>query len=690
MAKLKPSLAKEVRDNMSTWYTYWQKNNDKYQKRTAFVMGEQYTSDELKDLKSSNKRALKMNKLYPLINNVIGEYIKLTPNMQIVAKTENAEDLADDIEVMQDLFKTIAFNSNSKQVYQRAVKNAARGGYGAFMIDTEYEDAKSFNQCIKLKKIIDPLSCFWDKHAKEETKTDGEFCGVYTIMKRTTFEAKYPGLKMPSGGDYYIKGLNQNWCDEDGVVIVDYFKKHRTKTTLYKLPPLGEIEAGEYTTEELKEFYSADQIKALTALAERETEIIKIKRYKIAGEHILEETEWSSDELPLIFVDQESWFDGDKQFTRPLVEDAVDAQRYTNYLATQMAYLVKLQRADQLAVTPRMVKGFEEVYKDPSRVQGALPFNPDPELPGGPRQLAPPQISPTFIQQYERSVQDIHTSTGIFATQLGNQGNEISGRAIAKRAEQANTSNIAFFVNVNNAISKAGQIILKMIPKVYDTERTIVVQSSLGNSRAVVINQKQGQFAPVRNNIRSAKYMLTVDASMSFEAQKQQALESLQLVLQANPQLFAMVADLYAENLPLSNTVELVNRLKTIVPPELVAAGKGQKLPPKPPQSPQPDPNMMKLQLQNKEADQKFAIEQAKLNEKMQQLQLDQEKLLLEKYIAENNARVATNRQQTELLNSAIQAGAHDRAHTHKMAETALKHVREIQKVYQPGDVTDE
>jgi hypothetical protein len=682
MAKMNKALAQEVRDAMERWYKYWKVNNDKYQKRTAFVMGEQYTSDDLKNFNATGKKALKMNKLYPIVNNVIGEYIKITPNMQVVAKVQNSDELVDDIETMQDLFKTISFSSNSKQAYRTAVKNAARGGYGAYMIDTDYESPKSFNQCIKIIEIKDPTTCFWDKHAKESTKVDGEYCGRYIVMKRQTFEAKYPGLKLPSSDAYYIKSLNLNWCDDDSLVIVDYLKKVRSKTTLYKIPDLGIIEAGEYTGEELKKYFSADEIKELPILAQRETEIVKVKRYKVAGEHELEATEvLTGDEgdLTILFVDQESWYDGEQQYTRPLIEDAVDAQRYMNYLATQMAYLVKLQRAEQYKLTPKMIQGFEAYWKDPTKVQGALLYNPDPMQPNGPAEIMPPQISPTLMQQYERAMQDIHTSTGIFPTQIGNQGNEISGRAIQQRAEQGNISNIAFFVNANMSISRGGQIILKMTPNYYDTERTLVVQSNLGNSRTVTINQKQGDFGPVKNNIKGAQYLLTVDASMSFEAQKQQALESLQLILQANPQVFMAIADLYAENLPLANTAEITNRLRTMVPPQLIAAGKGQKVQ-QPQQQPQPDPAAIQMQMQQQEMQQKFAIEQAQLNLKANDQALEQEKLKLKEVELMNNMSIAQGKQKTELLNSAIQAGAHDMAHNHKMIDTALKHVRDLQK----------
>jgi len=87
----------------------------------------------------------------------------------------------------------------------------------------------------------------------------------------------------------------------------------------------------------------------------------------------------------------------------------------------------------------------------------------------------------------------------------------------------------------------------------------------------------------------------------SYEGQKAEALQAMQLLLQANPQIFTLIADLYAENLPVPNVVQLVNRLRTLVPPEIIEAGKtGQPIPPKP-NSPPPELMLKMKDLANKE-----------------------------------------------------------------------------------------
>lgn len=659
MSKKAVKVAKEARDNMSKFFNdkQWKINIDNYDKKTRFVMGEQISSEEAEEFRNARMKTITANKLYPLINNVIGEYIKLTPNMQVIAKDDNTGSI-ESVEIAQAIFKRIAFNSDSKGVYRSAMKNAARGGYGVIRIVTEYVDNKSFDQEIKIKEVKDPTSCFFDANAKTIHKTDGDYCGMYTIMSKKAFESMYPKVDVKdselSGIDV---GVKQEWCGEDSVIVLDYYKRIKEKTTLYNIEDSQILSAGNYLDTELKERgFTADDIKLLPVTDSRTSYNEKIKHYRIAANHILLETTLPCDELPLIFVDQESWHDKGKQVTRALLEDAEGVQRVINYLNTLIIKLIKMQRYDNWLATPAMVAGKEiKKYWDDnsSNIVGAKLYNPQPNG-ERPTPIPPPEISQSLFMQYQRASEDIHHITGIFSTQIGNQGNEISGTAISRRADQANTTNISFFSNVNSAIAKVGQIIVKMMPKVYDTQRTVLAEGATGGYRQVTINKRTSDMS-IQNNIRGAKFDLAVDAQMSFDSQKQQALETLTHIMQASPTLLidgkpmpimSVIGDLVAANMPTNNNAELTNRLKLGVPKEIIAAGKGEPMPEKPQQ---PDPQAMM-------AAQQAQLEQAKLqNEKMKQ-QLEAAKLQSQMQIEQSKHANETQQTAMQQEESAIKA----------------------------------
>jgi len=89
-----------------------------------------------------------------------------------------------------------------------------------------------------------------------------------------------------------------------------------------------------------------------------------------------------------------------------------------------------------------------------------------------------------------------------------------------------------------------------------------------------------------------------------------------------------MIADLYAENLPLMNTIEIKNRLKTRVPPEIIEAGKTGKMPQK--QGPSTEEQAMQLQAQEMQMEAQFKQKQIELKEKEYQLKVAEIKAELE------------------------------------------------------------
>lgn len=364
----------------------------------------------------------------------------------------------------------------------------------------------------------------------------------------------------------------------------------------------------------------------------------KIKRSKIiqrviAGDMILDESEFPSDDLPVIFVDQNSHFDEHgKQYCRAFVEDAIDAQRYINYIGTHSAYLLKTYRYDQFIGSRKNAQSNDTaaIWRDPSNHQGLLIYD---ESPSGakPEQLRPPELPISLTQQYERAVQDLYTSTGLYPTRLGDQGNETSGKAIDARTRQGSYSTYVAFNSINNAITAGGKVLNQMIPRVYNNQRTISLMTPNEGRQSIVINEQVGEYgALIKNNLRRGTYEVVLQAGPSYEGQKSQALESLNQVILTNPSLFNLFADLYAENLPLMNTLEIKNRLKTIVPPEIVEAGKTGEMPQQA-QRPNPADQAMMAQVE---------IKQQELEIKKQELQLEIERAQKEMEIKEMEMQI--------------------------------------------------
>ena len=369
----------------------------------------------------------------------------------------------------------------------------------------------------------------------------------------------------------------------------------------------------------------------------------KIWHYKIAGDYILEDGEFPAEQLPVIFMDQNSFYDKNgKQVCRSFFGDCRDTQRYINYIRTQSAFILKISRYDQFIGSKKNVQGLDTQrnWRDPNAVQGLLAYD---ESPSGakPEQLRPPELSASLLQQYEIAIQDLYLATGLYPTQLGQQGNEVSGSAIDARTRQGSYATYCFFNSVNRAITTGGSVVNEMIPRVYDSERVITLMMPDEGMKNITVNKQMDDYGElIENDIRKGTYEVRLKAGPSFEGQKEQALQSLREVLQADPETFKLVADLYADNLPLSNNLEIKNRLKTIVPPEIIEAGKTGKMPH---ESGQPTPEQQMMQQQMQMQQQQMQMQQKEIQLKEEEIRLKQQKILMD-------AQVALQKLETEKL----------------------------------------
>lgn len=355
----------------------------------------------------------------------------------------------------------------------------------------------------------------------------------------------------------------------------------------------------------------------------------KIMYYKIAGDYVLDQTEFPSEQLPLVFVDNNSYYDKTgKQICRSFFGDAKDTQRYINYLRTQSAYILKVSRYDQWIGSKKNVASLDTQrnWRDPNNIQGMLTYD---ESPSGakPEQIRPPELSASLFQQYQLAIEDLYTSTGLYPARMGNNGDEASGKAIDARTRQGSYTTYVFFNSINRAIATGGAIVNEMIPRVYDTERVLALMTPDEGMKNITVNEQKDEYGErVENDIRKGTYEVRLKPGPSYEGQKEQALSSLREVLQADPTAFNLIADLYADNLPLSNTIEIKNRLKTRVPPQIIEAGKTGKMP----EQSGPSPEEQAMQMQQVQMQMEAQFKQQQLEIKKQELALKAQQMKID------------------------------------------------------------
>jgi len=637
MPEHRPDLCVKVRDRIDKWNKYWTINRSLYYEWMDFILGDQWREDESKLFERYNKIPLVVNKLGVLANHLAGDQMQNTPNLQIQPSENVPAEVAN---VRAALIKHINLNSDAKDVYQTAFWQSIIGGYSAWAMNTKFRSDKSFDKDIDRMSFTDPNRCYWDLTAKHKCKVDGRYAGYLSRVSRDMFRDQYgEDIERQIGAVAVTEDSTMAFADDDSITQIDDFERKPEKAMIYKIS-FGErgtvIDSDEYKKlkrEKInKKTYLLYQNEPVTVLDKREVMKYKVTHRQIAGDFILDETDFPSEWLPVIFLDQKSYYSkSGQQITRSFFKDAKDAQKYLNYLMTQSAYILKVSRFDQFMAPRKAVSNpdTQQMWRDPSVVRGALVYD-ETQSGAKPEQLRPPELSASLSNEYQRTLSDIQTSTGMYNAQLGAEDEQASGKATDARTQRGTKNTYVPFNSLNYAIATDGEITNQMIPNVYDTHQQLVLPMPESEAQKVEINKPLDPYGMmIQNDMTTGEYDIRLKPGPSYEGEKDLARQSLQSIIENDRtgQAFTLLADLYAENLPLDNNIEIRNRLRTIVPPEVIEAGKTGKSLPKKQDQPSPEQIQAQLQqaalkLQEKEAQMEFNFKMKELKLKEGELQL--------------------------------------------------------------------
>ncbi len=189
-----------------------------------------------------------------------------------------------------------------------------------------------------------------------------------------------------------------------------------------------------------------------------------------------------------------------------------------------------------------------------------------------------------------------------------------------------------WFDNLNQSVEQGGRVVLDLLPVIAgEFERPMIISKADGRTDSIVLNKIVGDDEdgnPIRENVLDdSDYDIEIDTGPSFAVQKDIALEFFQQTLQAAPQTFPLVADLWAKNLDVQYMP-----FKNLVPPEILAKEEGK---PPPPKQPNPQELMMQQQMQQQQQqmmmnEQKMKLEEEALKERAEELRIRKEKHMLE------------------------------------------------------------
>ncbi|HHT9109596.1 MAG TPA: portal protein [Candidatus Brocadiaceae bacterium] len=639
-------VLKNAREDLVLWDGYFDENVVRGRDDMNFLLRDQWSAVERSEFSRLFKPAMTFNKLYDVTKKIAGEQRKNKPDLMVRSLTGKAHQ--QQIDLRADLVRTISYKSQNDLVYQTAFRSSLMMGYGAFEICLDYESPMSFNQTIRYELIPDASRTSFDPTAMMPHKGDGNFCSRQYLYTKQEFYATYPHVMNPVSYSDPRSLLDFQWETRDTIVVCKYTRKEWFPIKLLLLSNGQSVTQEEWDDmqREIKikqELASSSQVVGdiilrdiPTVVGERNSKDYRIRQYILTQNQIIDFTDWPSKHLPIIFVDGDSNYINGKQYTRSFIHEAKDAQKFVNYVGSEIAAEIKNRRREQWLGTPDNIQGNEQSWRNPELQSGILIAKPDPKTGQMPQKMPQWELSQTLLQQFQRGSQDMREIMG-FSENEALQGRDMSGKARRERKMEGSMSAYVWFDNLNQALEQGGRVVLDLLPFIVgEDERHMIVSKADGRTEPITLNKITGQSEngdPVRENVLDeGDYDVEIDTGPSFAVQKDIALEFFQQTIQANPQTFPLIADLWAKNLDVQYMPQIASRFKTLVPPQIIAEEEGK---PAPPQQPNPQQQMMQFQMQKQQQEmamnaQKMKIEEQQLMERAEELRIRKEKHLLE------------------------------------------------------------
>lgn len=537
-----------------------------------FRAGDQWPMN-VKQARDVDKRpCLTINRIPSLVKQVTNDARQNRPQLKIIATDDSTEDTA---EVLEGMCRYIQESSNAGIAYDTACDAQVTMGWGYFRVITEYSDENSFDQDIKIKRIKNAFTVYFDPNAVEPDYSDAKWCFIVADIDRGEFKSEYPDAQILSMEMSSIGDNQQGWMTEDNIRVAEYFYVEETKKTICQMSD-GKV-LDKDMAEELIKNVSNTLSQPLTIQNTRETTTKAVKWCKMTASEKLEEADWVGKYIPVIPVLGEDLDIDGKRDLIGLVRDAKDPQRSLNYWRTATTEAIALAPKAPWVIAEGQLEGYEAFWQNANVASYShLPYKPTTiaglQVPPPSRNSVEPPVQ-AMTMASQTAADDMKAVTGVY-DQRQEDARDASGKAIIARQRQGDTSNFNYIDNLSRSIRYLGVMLLDLIPKIYDAPRVTRIIHADNSTETVKINQPSGDKDPMSGvdkiyDVRTGKYDVTVDIGPSFATKRIETADSMQTLAQSYPPLMQYAGDIMVKAMDFPDSDQISDRLKKMLPPQL-------------------------------------------------------------------------------------------------------------------------
>ena len=538
-------------------------------------------------------------------------------------------------EIFEGLIRNILNVSDFDTVVDGAANYMVNAGYGAWRLVSEYSSDTAFEQSVRVEEIINPMCLYCDPSDKSSKKDKAKDWILTEKISEADFEARYPKAEKVSFEGHEFDD-DDEWygTEEEDVRIAEYWYKVPHQKEIWQLQD-GKVvdsesdEAANIPPEMIKDTRTVDADKIMMCIA--------------SGNAILEgPTEWGGTKFPFIVVYGEHFVVEGRVVWYGAGRWCKDSQRDYNISRTAISETIAQAPQAKWWTTPKQSEGNTANWEE-AHVKNFpfLQYNPDPEAPGPPVRMDASVVPIALIQQVQMAAGEINMTSGRNENDYGAPNAASSGKQELIRNQQGDLATYNYPDNMGKAIQRTWELLIDLVPKVYDTERELRVLGTDGVEDYKVINT----FAPDPvtgeptkiNDLSVGVYDTTVTMGPSFATKRMEFVEMMNGIVGNNPETMSMYGDLFFKAMDMPYSDEMSKRAETMLPPQIQQLmQKGDDMP----------PEVMAMMQQANQAMQVVQEQMAQVQQAAQQVELgatenEQGKAEIEKLISQLEAKQA-------------------------------------------------
>ena len=483
----------------------------------------------------------------PIVDQISGEIEQADFGLNV--SPSGGDSSIDVAKTYDGLIRNIKNISSADYVFNAASRNNVVCGFDAVEVVQEYIDGDSMDQDLLIRKIPNALDSVWfDTGSVEQDRSDAKWCVKLIAKTKEEYDEEYPDRPGISIGDDKQDAAFYN--NADFVIIGQLYYKKPFDIDLVQMTD-GSVYRVDDDFKALQDEYAEVGI---TIEKTRKRKSWRVhSRLLDGGDWLSDEEETVFDDLPVIPIYGNFDIIENKVIYSGKIEKLMDEQRGINYVMSRIVDDGALAPKRKYWATAEQIEAYKDtietinVNNDSVQLYDHVEGVPAPYLQGGGEVDMGLQTTLQTMQQM------ISASANSFDALQGNANPRQSGVAGNLQVEQGNVGSIKWFKSRKVMETQVGQVLIKAIPRVYDSTRQVRILEEDGSSSMITINQtvfdKQTGRNIELNNLASGDYDVICDYGPAFNSQQKATTQAFLDIATIDPSIIEEGKDVFLKNL---------------------------------------------------------------------------------------------------------------------------------------------